>query len=84
MRQYEHSNKLGFQEKQMVSDTILLKYISNGQSKEGIIKMYFSYNSHQDELDYLFIDYSDDPIKNYVEENPSVLSKIYSLRLLQN
>ena len=40
--------------------------------------MYFSYNSHHDRLDYLSIAYSDDEIKNYLEENPSVLSKIYS------
>jgi hypothetical protein len=71
-------------EKQLVSDTILLKYISKGQSNEGIINLKFSYNSHKETLEFLYVDYSDDEIKSYVEENPSVLSKIYSQRQLQN
>jgi len=67
----------------MVHDTILLRYNSNGKSTDGIIKINYSYNPNQQTLEYKYIDYSDDEIKNYVEENPSVLSKIYSHRQLQ-
>ena len=40
--------------------------------------MYFSYNSHHDRLDYLSIDYSDDEIKNYLEENHLSYQKFIS------
>ena len=68
----------------MVHDTILLRYNSNGKSTDGIIKINYSYNPNQQTLEYKYIDYSDKEIKNYVEENTSVLSKIYSHRQLQN
>jgi len=84
LRQHEYFNRLGFQERQLVTDNILLKYFLNGQSKEGIIKMYFSYNSHRDKLDYLFMDYSDEQVKNYVEEIPLSCQKFIHIDYLQN
>ena len=68
------------QRKHDIWDTILLKYSLNGESKFGTIKLNLSYNFDKDELDYLSIEYSDNDIKSFVNKNPSLLTKIESLR----
>jgi hypothetical protein len=68
------------QVKSEFTDTILLKYTSNGDTRTGIIKIKRAINTRKEEIEYLGIEYSDDGIKSYVETNPSVLAKIDDVR----
>ena len=80
MRDYQTFEEGDPQRERGFSDTILLKYPLNGDSKIGIINLNLSYDFDKDELDYLHIEYSDDEIKSFVDKNPSLLGKIDSLR----
>ena len=58
----------------------MLKYPLNGDTKSGVIRLNFRLNSHETEMDFLSIEYCDQDIQLYVENNPSLLTKIESLR----
>jgi hypothetical protein len=62
------------------SEIIMLQYPLNGDTKSGIIRLNFRLNSHGTEMDFLSIEYCDQDVLSYVENNPSVLTKIDSLR----
>jgi hypothetical protein len=62
------------------TDMIFLDYRTNGDSKNGFVKVNMAVNLHTEQIRYMGIEYSDEKIKTYVEKNPSVLAKINYLR----
>ena len=62
------------------SEIIMLRFPYNGETKSRIIRLNFRLNSHGTEMDFLSIEYYDQDVLSYVENNPSVLTKIDSLR----
>lgn len=59
-----------------ISKVIFLKYEEKGESKTGIIKIKFSYNTEDHTLNYAGIQYSDNNIQSYIERNPNILRDI--------
>ena len=66
--------------KSNLTDLVLISYPSDNQIKSGTITVYLTLNMKKGVLTYRGIDYSDPNLKSYVENNPSILSKIDSLR----
>ena len=67
-------------QKRLHSEIIMLKYQYNGESKNGIIRLNLRLNSDETEMDFSNIEYSDMDIRSYIENNPSVLTKMEGLR----
>ena len=67
-------------QKSEFADVILLQYPSNGDNRQGTIRIKRAINLRKDEIEYLGIEYSDENIKHFVEKNPSVLAKIDGIR----
>ena len=61
-------------------EIIMLKYPYNGKTKSGMIKLEFALNLEDDRFEFRRIEYSDDDIRSYVRKNPSILTKVQSIR----
>ena len=59
---------------------IMLKYISDGQDKYGVVKIHLGLNLEDKDLEYKGIEYSDYELREYLENNQSVLTRIHSIR----
>ena len=55
------------------SEIIMLKYLYNGETKSGMVKIESVLNLIDDRLKFRRIEYSDADIQSYVRKNPSVL-----------
>ena len=58
----------------------MIKYLNNGETKCGMVKLEFALNLVDDRLEFRRIEYSDADIQSYVRNNPSVLTKVQSIR----
>jgi len=63
-----------------VIDAVLLKYTIDGATKTGIVKIHLGFDLNNDELEYKGIEYSDYELRRFLESDPTVLTKIHSLR----
>ena len=63
-----------------ITDVIMLKYISDGQDKYGVVKIHLGLNLEDKDLEYKGIEYSDYELREYLENNQSVLTRIHSIR----
>ena len=63
-----------------ITDVIMLKYRSDGQDKYGVVKIHVGLNLEDKDLEYNGIEYSDYELREYLENNPSVLTKIHTMR----
>jgi hypothetical protein len=63
-----------------VIDTVLLKYTVDGATKTGIVKIHLGFDLNIDELEYKGIEYSDYELRRFLESDPTVLTKIHSVR----
>jgi hypothetical protein len=61
-----------------LTDIVFLKYVSEGKSNTGTITLKFEYNSDNEKINYLDIQYSDRILEKHVEFNPHVLRNIDS------
>jgi hypothetical protein len=60
-----------------ITNAIVLKYCSEGETKSGIVRIHLAFNHDNDDLEYKGVEYSDDDLRRYLETNPSILTKIY-------
>jgi hypothetical protein len=65
-----------FESGKHVINTVMLKYRTEGQTKTGIVKIHLALNLEDNDLEYKGVECSDNDIRRYLENNPSVLSKI--------
>ena len=59
---------------------VLLKYPFNGVTKTGIAKIHLGFDMDNEELEYRGIEYSDYELQEFLENSPSVLTKIHSIQ----
>jgi len=63
---------------------VLLKYPFDGITKTGIAKIHLGFDLDNKELEYNGIEYSDYELQEFLENNPSVLTKIQFLQSQQS
>ena len=80
MNGLSYSNSRRYSTKNNLTELVCVSYALENEIKSGVIKLYLTLDMEKDKLRYRGIDYSDPDLKSYVERNPSVLTKINSLR----
>ena len=63
-----------------IIDAVLLKYKSHGVTKRGMVKIHLGLDLDNENLEYRGIEYSDYEVREFLENDPSVLSRIQSTR----
>jgi hypothetical protein len=63
-----------------ITDVVMLKYRSDGQDKYGVVKIHMGLNLEDKDLEYKGIEYSDYELREYLENNQSILTRIHSIR----